>query len=179
MDKVVIRSSAAMVFLYSLIGVVGYLTFADRINETILSEETNGNILECDYGGPLLGIQLARACVIIAIIGASLICILPAKTTYFDLLNIDAQHVTPRMNYIVSFMVVLISYLLSVAIPNIKDVIAVTGATVNPFVGFIYPILFYLKLDPLPITHYKKIFAIVMLVLIIIASVMGMYVYVF
>ena len=51
MDKVIKRASAAMIFVYIPIGVFGYLTFADNLQDTLLSPSTSGNILECDYRG--------------------------------------------------------------------------------------------------------------------------------
>jgi amino acid permease len=45
----------------------------------------------------------------------------------------------------------LICYLFAILIPNIGDAISITGATINPFIGFIFPIMYYLKLDPTPI----------------------------
>jgi len=34
-------------------------------------------------------------------------------------------------------------YLLAVSIPDIGSVISIAGATVNPFIGFLFPIIFY------------------------------------
>jgi len=53
-----------------------------------------------------------------------------------------------------TIMLVSVCYLMAVAIPNIGDAITLTGATVNPFIGFIFPILFYLKLDPAPMKSW-------------------------
>ena len=47
-----------------------------------------------------------------------------------------------------SAVLVMITYFLAVAIPNVKDAISIAGATVNPCIGFFLPILYYLKLDP-------------------------------
>jgi len=41
----------------------------------------------------------------------------------------------------------LLCYALALVIPNIGAAISITGATVNPFIGFLFPIIFYLKLD--------------------------------
>ena len=46
-----------------------------------------------------------------------------------------------------SFGMVFMCYLLAVIIPNVGGVIALTGATVNPFIGFFFPILFYIKIE--------------------------------
>ena len=67
---------------------------------------------------------------------------------------------------------ILICYILAVMVPNIGTVISVAGATVNPFIGFIFPIVFYLKLDSKPFS-LNKLFAIVVLVLIVVISILG------
>jgi len=54
MEKVVLRTSFGVVIIYVIIGFFGYLTFADRVHEQLLSPKTNGNILECDYKGSKL-----------------------------------------------------------------------------------------------------------------------------
>ena len=70
-----------------------------------------------------------------------------------------------------------LSYLLSVAIPDIKSAIQLTGASINPLIGFVFPILFYLKLDSSPLMSAKKLFACFMLCFFILTSFLGLYVY--
>tara|TARA_B110000285_G_C15001189_1_gene551521 strand:+ start:828 stop:1103 length:276 start_codon:yes stop_codon:yes gene_type:complete len=48
---------------------------------------------------------------------------------------------------VITFIVILICYSLAASIPNIGSVISIAGATVNPFIGFLFPIIFYLKID--------------------------------
>jgi len=38
-------------------------------------------------------------------------------------------------------------YVLAILIPDIGTVISIAGATVNPFIGFLFPIIFYLKIE--------------------------------
>jgi amino acid permease len=53
MDKVVIRASAGIILVYLPVGFFGYLTFADKLDTSLHSENTSGNILECDYKGSM------------------------------------------------------------------------------------------------------------------------------
>ena len=76
-----------------------------------------------------------------------------------------------------TLVLVLTTFLLSVAIPNVKDAIAIAGATVNPFIGFIFPILFYLKIDPAPLNSPQKLFSGLILIIIVITSPLGLYSY--
>lgn len=67
---------------------------------------------------------------------------------------------------------IVVCYILAVLVPNIGTVISVAGATVNPFIGFIFPILFYLKLDSNPFS-FNKLFAVFVLILIVVISILG------
>ena len=63
---------------------------------------------------------------------------------------------------------------MAVTITNIKEAITLSGATINPFIGFIFPILFFLKLDPASYRSPKKILAILVLIFIMTFSVLGL-----
>lgn len=69
---------------------------------------------------------------------------------------------------------VIICYAFSLTIPNIGDSIVLVGATANPFIGFIFPALYYIKLDPLPLRSPQKIFAMFVILLIAYLSVLGL-----
>lgn len=73
-----------------------------------------------------------------------------------------------------SVCVVIIIYIAAITIPNISGAITLTGATVNPCIGFLFPIMFYLKLDPAPIRSGEKILAILVFMFIVFASVLGL-----
>ena len=47
----------------------------------------------------------------------------------------------------VTFIIVLLCYIAAVTVKDIGSVISIAGATVNPFIGFLFPIIFYLRLD--------------------------------
>lgn len=44
---------------------------------------------------------------------------------------------------------VLFCYLAAICVKDIGAVISIAGATVNPFIGFLFPIIFYLRLQTL------------------------------
>jgi len=50
-----------------------------------------------------------------------------------------------------------------VAIPGISDVITILGCTTNPLIGFILPVVFYLKIVPEAPLYKKAISWIVLL----------------
>ncbi|CDW85040.1 UNKNOWN [Stylonychia lemnae] len=171
MDRIILRSSIGTVFIYLIIGIFGYLTFVDKIQEQILDPKRNGNILECDYQGSKL-VQLARASVTFSLIATVPLCLIPAKDSYMQMVGI--RELNDENNSKLSIGLVLVTYIATVAIPNIRGAITLLGATVNPFIGFIFPIMFYLKLDPQPLASKDKIIAILVMIFIIFASILGL-----
>ena len=79
-----------------------------------------------------------------------------------------------KENIIVSLLMVLFCYILALTLPNIGSVIAVTGATVNPVIGYILPIVFYMKIDPQPMLSMNKVVAKAALALVALVSFMGL-----
>jgi amino acid permease len=55
---------------------------------------------------------------------------------------------TKAQNKVITLGIVFTCYILAVCIPDVGAVISIAGATVNPFIGFLFPIIFYLKLKP-------------------------------
>ena len=81
------------------------------------------------------------------ILFATPLTILPCKDTIEELFLEPEQKLTSKQNVIVTFLLVLISYILSLAIPNIGDAMTILGATTNSGIGFLLPIIFYLKME--------------------------------
>jgi amino acid permease len=50
MDRIVYRASIGGVFVYLLVGIFGYATFADKVKEQLQDPSKSGNILEANYG---------------------------------------------------------------------------------------------------------------------------------
>lgn len=108
----------------------------------------------------------------IAVIAAAPLAILPAKYAYEEMKYRNGM--TPTQNICVSVCMTLLCYIMAVIMPNVGTVIAVTGATVNPFIGFIFPILFYLKIDPAPMNSRSKLVAQLVLFGCILVSMLGL-----
>lgn len=108
----------------------------------------------------------------IAVIAAAPLAILPAKYAYEEMKYRNGM--TPTQNIGVSVCMTLLCYILAVIMPNVGTVIAVTGATVNPFIGFIFPIMFYLKIDPAPMNSRSKLVAQLVLFGCILVSMLGL-----
>mmetsp|Transcript_19655 Transcript_19655/g.26584 ORF Transcript_19655/g.26584 Transcript_19655/m.26584 type:complete len:106 (-) Transcript_19655:108-425(-) len=98
--------------------------------------------------------------------------VLPAKYSWEAMRHGDGQMSAWENNFVSTGMV-LFCYILALTLPNLGTVIAVTGASVNPLIGFILPILFYLKIDPEPGLSLNKVVAKVALACVALVSIMG------
>jgi amino acid permease len=106
-------------------------------------------------------------------VAAAPLAFLPAKNSYE--MMVYGRKMTDQENFKGTTLLVILCYLLAVCVPNIGSVIAITGATVNPFVAFIFPILFYLKIDKSPMRSGSKLVAQFILFIVILVSILGIY----
>ena len=152
MNKVLYRASLSSFFVFGMVGSFGYLIFATSDKETreqLWAEERSKDILEAEWapsGGS--SVKFCQLIVLFAVICSSPLAVLPAKHSLFTLMtNKPGSKMTESQNQLITFVVILICYFLAASIPNIGSVISIAGATVNPFIGFLFPIIFYLKID--------------------------------
>ena len=110
--------------------------------------------------------------ILVAVIAAAPLAVLPAKYAW-EAARHGLQEMSGTENILVSVGMVVFCYVLALLLPNVGSVIAVTGATVNPFIGFIFPILFYLKIDGKPASSGHKLLAKAVLLLVLVTSVLG------
>lgn len=108
----------------------------------------------------------------VAVIAAAPLAVLPAKYAW-EAARHGIEEMSGTENILVSFAMVILCYSMALLLPNVGSVIAITGATVNPFIGYLFPIIFYLKLDPKAGSSSAKIFAKVIMLGVSFVSVMG------
>ena len=109
----------------------------------------------------------------VAVIAAAPLAVLPAKYAWEAARYGVNGEMGRSENIFVSVAMVVFCYLAALLLPNVGSVIAITGATVNPFIGYIFPIIFYLKLDPAPSFDSDKVLAKVILCGVILTSILG------
>ena len=107
----------------------------------------------------------------IAVIAAAPLAVLPAKIAW-EALRHEFGSMSDKENILISVAMVTFCYTMALLLPNVGSVIAATGATINPFIGYIFPIIFYLRLDKSASTS-TKICAYSVLTGVIIVSLMG------
>ena len=174
MEKVVLRGSYGAVFMYILIAVFGYLTFAGD-SEQLDVLKRKQNILECNYHQNFY-FEIAMVSLIFTIMTAGPLWMIPLKDTWEDMfygetIMTDVQNVT------VTVMLIAIWYLAAIIVPSIGDVITILGLTWNPFIGFFLPVLWFLKLDP-DCSIVMKTLSLAILAITIMTSVFGLYDYI-
>ena len=131
-------------------------------------------MLEADFGDSQV-VQMSRYLILVAVIAAAPLAVLPAKYAW-EALRHESFQMTQQENSVVSVTMVMLCYAGALLLPNVGSVIAVTGATVNPFIGFIFPVLFYLRLDQEDSLSANKLIAKTVLFAVLVISLMGLFI---
>mmetsp|Transcript_105271 Transcript_105271/g.145620 ORF Transcript_105271/g.145620 Transcript_105271/m.145620 type:complete len:351 (-) Transcript_105271:123-1175(-) len=143
MSRVLVIGSSGAVVLYMLIGIFGYATFVNYPGYTAEEALKSGNILEAPYEN-VPSITAGNFALFFAIAAVSAIVVLPAKDTVEEIF-FRGTSMTSNQNILVTFLLILICYSMGLFIPNISAAMTLVGATTNPAVGFILPIVYYWK----------------------------------
>ena len=182
MSKVLIFGTVGAVVLYIIVGVWGYVTFTtgDDPSATAAAALSDKNILSAPYPNSVVPILIGNFALFFAIATAAPLIILPAKDTVEEIVakGNPNRRLSSKENMLTTFLLILVSYLLAIAIPSIGDAMTLVGSTTNPAVGFILPIIFYWKAiepDNVPICSVKKLTAIAVGVFIIVISILALY----
>jgi len=145
MKTVTIWGTGICVVLYVSIGIFGYLTVVGTPQEDVLVRKSN--ILEVSYSSNKF-FTIAVGALLFAVFFATPLQVLPAKDALESMLF--TKGMSKSVNIGLTTIVVFGCYLVSVLMPSINDALTLIGSTTNPLVGFIFPILFYLKMNPNP-----------------------------
>jgi len=179
MRKILIIGTVGAVILYIIIGVWGYVTFVNFPGYTPAEALKDANILDAPYPENVTAILIGNIALFFAIATISPLCILPAKDTVEEIVakGNPNRRLSNKENLISTVVMVVVCYLISMVIPNIKTVMTIVGSTTNPAVGFIMPIVFYWKSiedENLPLCSFKKITALAVAIFIITFSVLAL-----
>lgn len=131
------------------------------------------NILKAPpYGNNNVAIYISLFGMCIVVLFACPLTILPCKDTLEEILLKDNQRFNKKQNIIWTFILCALCFVISIGIPNIGDCTTILGATTNSAIGFIFPAIYYLKIEKkAPRFAPNKIACYVTLVFISIASV--------
>ena len=169
-----------------------HIIIRDSGAEAALSDAKNGlkfypetfilyaNILQAPYPNSCIPILIGNFALFFAIASAAPLVVLPAKDTCEEMIARGNPHrrLSKKENVLVTLGLILVSYALAILIPNIQSAMTLVGATTNPAVGFILPIIFYWKSiesQNVPICSVTKVVAMVVAIFIIGISLLSLY----
>ena len=142
MRKILACGSVFVIFVYIIDAAFGYLwAMARPAFVATLIEQTN--ILKLDFGSWLYNIAVLGF--LFTVFASAQVNFLAAKSE-FELIFFDSTEMSKLQNAALTLCFCLICWTLAVFVPQISDSITVLGCTVDPFSGFILPIVFYLKI---------------------------------
>lgn len=92
---------------------------------------------------------MIKICIIgllFVVLFAAPFCVLPCKDSLEELLLPGKQTFTKSQNFMCTLGLVIFAYLVALTVPTIGDAMTILGATTNSGIGFLIPIVFYLKI---------------------------------
>ena len=105
---------------------------------------------------------------------AAPLCVLPAKDTVEELFYKE-KGMNTKVNALVTLALVFVCFLLSIRIDKIGDAITLAGATINPVIGFIIPVVFHWKVhQDKPLLSWEKGLSLASAIVIILVSIMSL-----
>jgi amino acid permease len=109
-----------------------------------------------------------------AVLTAAPLCVLPAKDTVEELL-FKQDGMNTKVNALVTLALVSVCFLMSIMISKIGDAITLAGATINPVIGFIIPVVFHWKVhQEKPLLSWEKGLSLAAAIVIILVSLMSL-----
>lgn len=135
------------------------------------------NILKGDYGD----LTIIKVCLVLflsVIIFACPFCVLPTKDSLEELFLQGHKKFTFLQNTFVTFGITLIAYSIAILVPTMGDAMTILGATTNSGIGFLLPIIFYLKVTKGEDNRKQRILAYVVFCLMSVTSCITMYTFI-
>ena len=158
--KVIFLGTALAAVVYITAGIFGYIAFADGSTTDQLNEYFSNNVLSAPYatadGNTPIPIYISLFGMMIVVVFATPFCVLPTKDSIEEVRN---KKFTPKENICWTLILVWCSCAVACAFKSIKTPIAILGATTNSAIGFLFPIMYYLKMEKRtsPYTNMKII----------------------
>jgi amino acid permease len=162
MSKVILVGSSILVLLFCFVGIFGYATFVNSPGQLCTK-----NILDNNYYNGVTLMQVSNFTMLFSVISSFPLVILPSKDSIEELF-MSGRRLTKKQNIMITFLLVSMNCCLALFIPSIGDAMTLVGSTINPLIGFILPILFYLKqIENQPWHCKNKLFSYFVILLII------------
>lgn len=81
------------------------------------------------------------------ILFATPLTLLPCKDTLEEILLKPNYKFTNRQNALVTFLLLLVCFLIQLPVASIGDAMTILGATTNSGIGFLFPVVYFLRLE--------------------------------
>ena len=94
--------------------------------------------------------MIIKSCLIgllVVVLFASPFCVLPCKDSVEELIMPDNKKFSKVQNIQWTFIFTIIAYVVAFFVPSLGDIMTILGATTNTGIGFLFPIIFYLKIE--------------------------------
>lgn len=155
-EHVTMGSLSICFFIYSILGVFGYLTFFTK-------DKVSGNIL-LNYDVDQPEIVVGRFAVTLVVMFSYPILAHPCINSVDALLFPKRDFSYQRRAGLV-FVVVGITYIIAFFVTEVDLVLGIAGSLGSTAISFVLPALFYIRLHPSPLRSSRKIMAVVLLIL--------------
>lgn len=173
--------TVAACICYIMAGVAGYVTFSSgNTFEEYKAIFLEQNILMAPYtmhnetNDLPLAIYFCLFGILIVVTFATPFTVLPCKDSIED---IRGQKLKPYENFAWTFGLILFSLITSLVLLNIGTVMTILGATTNSAIGFLLPIIFYLRSTrKAPVHRMDRVLAKFLFVFIVLASIITLYI---
>ena len=83
--------------------------------------------------------------ILLVVLLASPFCVLPTKFSFEELIMKDGQKFDKKQNFWCTLGIIAVSWVVGIIISGLGDAMTIFGATTNSGIGFLLPIVFYLK----------------------------------
>lgn len=129
------------------------------------------NILLADYKDSIM-IKICLLGALFIVIFAAPFVVLPSKDAIESLLMTRNKRFSLTQNIIVTSIIISMAYYVAVYLKTIGDAMTVLGATTNPLVGFLLPIIFYNKIET---RFFHRLFSVFVFIGICFCSIIELY----
>lgn len=144
MKRIMSIGTVGATILYTIAGTFGYAAFAN--NEQLATYMDKQNILQCYPKGNIPN-YISLFGILTVVLFATPLTILPCKDTIEELFLKPGEKLSSRQNVYATFVLVLVSFGIAAPLASIGDAMTILGATTNTLIGFLLPIIYYLKLE--------------------------------
>jgi amino acid permease len=132
-------------FAFLLVGSFGYITFAG--NKDVDNIMKAQNILLAEPYENSIVIKISTILILFVVFTCSPFNYLPCKDSIEEMFLGNRRKLTSKENVLLTFLLITISYIIAILVPGFGDAVTILGATTNSAIGWLLPIIYFLKMN--------------------------------